>query len=173
MDRSEAFPSKYVSKSDLITDEGQDTPIRCHIQNVVKEQMPGDEGTKENVMYFSDFDKPFVLKLSNWMICENEWGRKSEAWTGKLIELFWDPSVMFGSKKTGGRRIRIPGQATAQTKPQTKVGELLALRKEIHELDATKLPAKDSLGEFAGENLNKLIANHAAILEAIHIERAV
>lgn len=103
MKRGDAFPSRFVSKDDLAQ------PKIVTIGDVEMQEIQGDGG-KENkpVMHFTDFDKPLILNNINWQTCEDVYGDDSDAWRGKKIQLYHDPSIMFGNKRVGGVRIRLP-----------------------------------------------------------------
>lgn len=104
MKRNEAFPSKYMSKEDV------DPPIIGTITSLTREKLKSDEGDEtKTVMLFKEENlKPFILNNVNWMVCEDAYGEDSDTWLGKTIELYKDPNVMFGAKRVGGVRIRVP-----------------------------------------------------------------
>jgi hypothetical protein len=104
MTRHEAFKSGYLSQDDL------PNPVITTIKAAGKEMMSTDDnGQREKpVIYFSDRTKPLVLNMVNWDTIEAAYGTDSEGWLGKPIELFVDRNVMYGAKKVGGIRIRIP-----------------------------------------------------------------
>ena len=103
MKRNEAFPSNFVSKDDLAQ------PTIATIQTVEKQKLKSEHGEEEKpVMSFADFDKSLVLNNVNWQTCEDAYGDDSDGWRGKRIELYVDPSIMFGNKRVGGVRLRLP-----------------------------------------------------------------
>lgn len=103
MKRSDAFPSTYLSKDDVAI------PIILTIAEVQHVTLKGDNGDEQKVAaYFVEPDsKPFILNNTNWMVLEDAFGEDSDLWKGKSIELFKDPSVMFGGKRVGGVRVRL------------------------------------------------------------------
>lgn len=113
MKRSEAFPSKYLSKDDV------ETPRIGTIDRVKRETLKSDEGEEtKTVMYFrEDGLKPHIMPNVNWMVCEDAYGPDSDMWLGKPIEIFCDPTVMFGNKRVGGVRLRLPA-ARAEAAPE-------------------------------------------------------
>ena len=115
MKRNEAFPSKYISKEDL------PEPRMFTVEDVQMEVFDDDEGQKSKpVMYFADEDsKPFIVNGTNWLTIEGMYGEDSDNWKGKPITLFNDPSVMFGKKRVGGVRVRIPGEIKPMVSKQT------------------------------------------------------
>lgn len=103
MRRGDAFPSRYLGQTDL------ERPTTATIADVRKEEVQGEHGTEDKaVMFFMEEDiKPMILNHTNWTACEDAYGEDTEDWTGKPIELYVDPGVMFGKKKVGGVRVRI------------------------------------------------------------------
>lgn len=109
MKRSEAFPSNYFSKEDVLGHN-----LTLAIGDVRMETMPSDGNEEKPVMHFQDRHyKPLILNNVNWQACEDAYGVDSIGWVGKLVELYHDPNVMFGKERKGGVRIRIPVGAPA------------------------------------------------------------
>ena len=103
MKRSQAFPSKYLSKDDITS------PVVATISDVVMETFTSDDEEKtKSVMYFVGANKPMVINVANWMTVESLYGDDSDEWIGKTIEIWVDPSVMYGKKRVGGLRLREP-----------------------------------------------------------------
>jgi len=108
MKRGEAFPSTFVSKDDV------QTPKVVTISGVENQMIKGEHGEERKpVMSFSDFDKAMILNGINWQTCEDAYGDDSDGWAGKKIELYHDPNVMFGAKRVGGVRMRLPVRGAA------------------------------------------------------------
>lgn len=153
MKRSDAFPSRYVSKDDVAT------PITARIDTVRFDTINGDKGDEDKpVMYFRDGVKPMILNNTNWMTVEEAYGQESDDWTGKPVELYLDPGVMFGGKRVGGVRLRIPNGAAKMTLEKANAVQFVAKSGEtmtIGQLGADKLqlilntPALDRLHEPA------------------------
>jgi hypothetical protein len=104
MKRTEAFASNYLNQDDL---PHAHTAV---IKTVGKEMVNTDDnGQREKpVIYFENGSKPLILNMVNWDTIETSYGPDSDAWVGKPIELFVDPNVMYGARRVGGIRIRIP-----------------------------------------------------------------
>lgn len=104
MKRSEAFPSKYLSKDNI------SKPTVGIIASVTPETLgQGDDQETKPIVYFSSgIDKPMVCNTTNWMTIEDLYGDDSDNWVGKPIEVWVDPSVSFGGKRIGGLRFRAP-----------------------------------------------------------------
>lgn len=111
MKRSDAFPTKYLSKDDI------KSPTIGAIERVVNETLgQGEDQEIKPVMYFSSgIEKPMVINATNWINVEAAYGDESDNWTGKPIEVWVDPSVSFGGKRIGGLRLRQPAQHAAPT----------------------------------------------------------
>ena len=114
MRKDEAFPSKWLGKSDLI-----DGPILVTIESVGFEDVQVDSGTEsKTVMYFREANiKPLIVNVTNWDRIETAYGAESDEWIGKTIEVYHDPNVMFGRDKKGGTRVRIPNGKPAAAPP--------------------------------------------------------
>ena len=108
MRRSDVFPSKFMGKDDI------GPGLTLTIGQVVQEGVESDGDMKQKaVMYFEEHDaKPWIINAGNWMTIEDAYGEESDDWFGKPIELYVDPSVMFGGKRVGGVRVRIPRGGT-------------------------------------------------------------
>lgn len=106
MKRSDAFPPNYLGQDDV------PTPILATIAGVHTETMiDRDTGGMRDkpVMTFAEQTiKPLIINNINWTICEQAYGDDSDAWIGKTVELFVDPNIMFGKRRTGGLRLRVP-----------------------------------------------------------------
>ncbi len=139
MKRSDAFPSRYISKDDVMN------PITATIDTVRFDTIKGDNGDEDKpVVYFRDGVKPMILNNTNWMAIEDAYGPESDAWTGKAIEMYCDPGVMFGGKRVGGVRVRIVKGAVklAMTIEQANAFSFIAKSGEtmtIGQLDTAKL----------------------------------
>lgn len=75
-------------------------------QNVAMEDKPED---MKWVLWFNELDKPLVLNQTNGTIMSHI--AKSEEfsdWVGKEVEIYFDPTVMFGGEMKGGIRLRPP-----------------------------------------------------------------
>lgn len=107
MKRSQAFPSVFLAKDDLMNG-----PRIVTIKEVRMELVRGDGGEEEKpVMHFEPNGtntKPLILNNINWMTIEESYGDESDHWISKPLELFVDPAVMFGGRRVGGVRVRVP-----------------------------------------------------------------
>jgi hypothetical protein len=103
MKKNEAFPSKYLSKEDVMI------PITAIIASLYREEFESDEEGKKTktIMAFEGDIKPIIVNTTNWTLLEAVYGEESDAWVGKPVELYCDPTVMYKGKVTGGVRVRI------------------------------------------------------------------
>jgi hypothetical protein len=151
MKRSEAFPSRFISKDDVAT------PLQVTIESVEHDTVKDDNGDKiVTVMSFVE-SKPMIINNTNWMTIEDVWGDVSDNWIGKVIELYHDPSVMFGGKKVGGVRVRIPN---TNAKPAQVLGgdPAMTFWAKAYELDISKADAKVILAAH-GDNFANALAD--------------
>ncbi len=104
MKRSEAFPSNYLGKDDV------QKPFIAVIASVAMAELKGDNGIEHKpTMHFADGStKPMIVNNVNWLTCEESYGPDSDFWNGKPVEIYVDPTIMFGNKRVGGVRLRIP-----------------------------------------------------------------
>lgn len=103
MKMNDVFPSNYMKQDDA------KQPITATIRDVVQEEINGDHGKEmKPVMRFNGAVKPIILNKGNWSILSSMYGDDSDAWHGKTIELYVDPSVMYAGKRVGGIRVRLP-----------------------------------------------------------------
>lgn len=137
MKRSDAFPSRYISKDDV------QNPVVAIIDTVRFDTIKGDSGDEDKpVVYFRGDVKPMILNNTNWMTIEDAYGQESDDWAGKPIEMYCDPGVMFGGKRVGGVRVRIPKVNGKMTLEQANAIQFVAKSGEtmtIGQLDAAKL----------------------------------
>jgi hypothetical protein len=99
--------SRYLTKDDV------DPPVNVMIKAVAKENvaMEGEEPREKYVMFFHGNPKGIVLNMTNGMLLEEITGSdNSDDWIGRKIQLYNDPTIMFGGKRVGGIRIRAIGR---------------------------------------------------------------
>jgi hypothetical protein len=113
MKRGQVFPSTYLGKEDVLAAGGT---IRDSVGDVRMETVKGEGGDEEKaVLHFAKKDhKPMIINNTNWTTLEEAYGDDSDLWHGKPVEVYVDPGVMFGGKRVGGVRLRVPpknGQA--------------------------------------------------------------
>ena len=106
MNKTQAFPSKWLTKEDC------EPPFVATVLSVSREELNDGDGGKETKTTIALSDhKPMICNGVNWDTIAEAYGDESDDWIGKMIECFHDPKVMFGNKKVGGVRVRIPHQA--------------------------------------------------------------
>ncbi len=118
MKRGDAFKSTYLAKNDVTR------PLVLTIADVKLETVgQGSDAEEKAVAHFVGDAKPMVLNLYNWAVCEEAYGNDSEFWRGKSVEVYVDPAVMFGGKKVGGLRLRMPSTNGAVAGPAWTLDE--------------------------------------------------
>lgn len=107
MKRSQAFPGNYLAKED-VTDA-----VTAIIATVAMEPVREDNGDrmKPVLRFAQDQLRPLILNNVNWDTLEHAYGDDSDAWLGRPVEIYCDPSVMFGGRRVGGVRVRVPREA--------------------------------------------------------------
>jgi hypothetical protein len=66
-------------------------------------------GTKERKLELEFIDgKKLTLNKTNIQVLVDAYGANTDAWKARPVILAFDPSVMFGSKRVGGIRLRLP-----------------------------------------------------------------
>ena len=104
------FPSRFLTKEDI--GAGQLYTIKSvATDNVGKE----DEPEVKPVLYFNEAPKPFVLNMTNGQVIGALYGEDLAGWIGKQIVVFFDPTIQFKGKVTGGIRVRAPKGTTPDT----------------------------------------------------------
>ena len=56
-------------------------------------------------VHLAEFDRPWKPGKNMRRVLAHYWGRESDNWPGKRVELFADESVKFGNETPGGTRI--------------------------------------------------------------------
>ena len=112
----QAFQSNYIAKGDL--------PILATISQVDFEMVGGEDEPKERKVVVHSLQFPLrpdgerkglIINKTNWINIEEAFGQDTDSWINKQIEVYVDPSIMYGGKRIGGVRVRIPAGAVAPT----------------------------------------------------------
>jgi hypothetical protein len=108
MRQSEVFQTNFLKKDDV--GDG----LILTIASVRMEDVGNDEDKETKaVMRFREFQKGLVLNKTNWETIEEVYGEDSDGWIGKRVKVYFDASVQFKGKRTGGLRIRMPSRPQA------------------------------------------------------------
>ena len=99
--------SLYLSKDDVPAQGIDASIIGVKVDNV------GDD-RKPILGFGGGFLKPMVLNKTNTAILISLFGEDSNGWTGKMVQVYCDPSVSYAGKVTGGLRIRMAPLASVQ-----------------------------------------------------------
>ena len=114
--------SRYVKGSDLQNAAGGYDPVLCVIDHVAVETIMDDEPEKY-ILYFKGKKKGMVLNRTNEEILIGAYGMPQTPndpagltahFGGKPVEIYFDPSIMFGAKRVGGLRLRPVSAAMSQ-----------------------------------------------------------
>lgn len=75
-----------------------------------------EKGKRVANIRLEGFPRPWRPGKGMSRVMADNWGRETQGWIGKQVELYGDPDVFFGSEKTGGVRIsRLSGIKAAKT----------------------------------------------------------
>lgn len=110
MKASDAFPSKYISASDL---QGQDAVVK--ITHITTEEIGGKQ---KFICYFAGKKKGLVLNKTNWNTIVRITGMDdSDDWTGAEVCLF-ETMVDFQGDSVPAVRIKAPPRRSAEREQQ-------------------------------------------------------
>jgi len=88
--------SRFITKNDLpASPHGAEATIQdVRMENAAPpEQKPDMKAT----VYFAEFNKPFVLNITNATTVASLMGsEETDDWKGGKIELYYDPNIMMG-----------------------------------------------------------------------------
>ncbi len=111
MNIDEAYPSKYIKESDL---QGQSRVLT--IARVSVESLDQSSGETKPVVYFQGAQKGLVLNVTNKNVFVLLYGKETNNWTGRPIELY--PSQTdFRGEVVACIRCRAPGAVGALGTP--------------------------------------------------------
>ncbi len=110
--------SRFISKSDL-PEPPYGMVVTIGLLNKENVASPDAPPELKYTLKFNELPKPFVLNMTNAESIALVLGsEETDHWVGGKIELYYDPNIMMGPKKTGGIRIRPPaGQAPSPAAP--------------------------------------------------------
>ena len=111
MKRSEVFPSKWLSATDLPDGDTIVTVDRVTIEKLKNQQTQRDE--EKPCMFFVEQDlKPMIVNTTNWKQIEKATGEEdSDNWPGRKIILFAAEVEAFGEMRLA---IRVRSHAPAR-----------------------------------------------------------
>jgi hypothetical protein len=126
MNFGEMFPSNYLAQDDFPAPK---TLVIARV-SIDEVRRPGGVKVKKPILHFTA-GKPMVLNKTNGVVLAKRYGRNSDDWTGKPIEVYAEPNVNFGGELVGGLRVRVPATAPATNgtpvKPVAPVAPVTAL----------------------------------------------
>jgi hypothetical protein len=95
--RKEDFPQPEI----LTVEEVREEEVKA----------PGKKAEIKWVLYFTGHSKGLVLNETNGKFMEKLTGSEfPEDWIGTAVEVYCDPTVMKGSERVGGIRLREPSE---------------------------------------------------------------
>ena len=113
MNFDDLYPSKYLSADDV--PDGKSFILT--IKSIEMATMP--DGKEKPALFFHQAKKGVVCNITNGKIIRGAYGRNTNDWMGKQIEIYQDETA-FGSKIVPCLRVRIPVGAAATPVADTK-----------------------------------------------------
>lgn len=112
--------SKYMDKKDI----GQGIALTVdhwELEDLAKDGQPEKMKT---ILYFKGVEKGFVLNVTNAGLAEEATGATTrDELVGKVLQLWFDPSIMFGQERTGGIRVYVQPAAAPNFAPAPNAAE--------------------------------------------------
>ncbi len=106
-DVSADLSGTYIKRRDL--EDGPLTLKTASADKVIFEARNGKPAESKWVLTFAtDPVRKLGLNKTNLNVMAKNFGKKTGAWLGQLIEVYWDDNVSFGGELRGGIRIRVP-----------------------------------------------------------------
>ncbi len=101
---SDMIPSRFVQKGDI------GPGVLWTIKKLTHEEIGRDEDAEMKwVLYFNETQKAWTLNKTNIKLLETIcMTDEADDWVGKQVVLYWDPTVDYMGKVTGGIRVRAP-----------------------------------------------------------------
>ncbi len=158
MKRGQALPSKYLGQDDF------PEPCSATIDGIELEQIEDLENgivktkavlrIKDPSVASVDCERGIIINATNWDMLEEITGESdSDDWVGMEVEIWIDPDVRYGGKKTGGLRIRAVDDAEPAPKKKKaavkKTTPGSASPAQLKKITAIAYKRADELLEFA------------------------
>ena len=97
----------YLKKRDL--EDGSLMLTIASVDKVTFEARNGKPAESKWVLTFAtDPIRKHGLNKTNLSLLAKGLGKRTGAWIGQTIEVYWDETVSFGGQLTGGTRVRVP-----------------------------------------------------------------
>jgi hypothetical protein len=115
---------KFVGNAKYLKKEDIPSPINTSILWIKEEEVtaPGKGTETRLVLYFDGLKKGLVLNTANAEALAELTGTDDyEKWVDTPVQLYVDPDVKYGGKRTGGIRIRKPPSASVPVQEQEPV----------------------------------------------------
>ena len=101
--------SSILSSAFLKAEELKGTgPQLLTIQSVEMVEFDGNKGKERKLQIETTTDRKLTLNKTSTEVLVSAFGDETDDWTGRNFVAYFDPDVRFGSKKTGGVRVKVP-----------------------------------------------------------------
>ena len=105
--KASSLLSDYLKTETIKASGPQNLTIRDYEVAEFKDEKTG-KLAKKLALLLGDDVPPFLLNKENNRTLIEAFGDETDGWIGKTIEVFFAPNVMFGGKRVGGLRVRVP-----------------------------------------------------------------
>ena len=117
----------YLGSGHYLKKEDLSDPVDTELLWVKEENVtaPGKDATTRLVAYFEGLSKSLVLNMANSETLREITGTPDpNEWKDVAVQLYVDPDVTYGGRKTGGIRIRKPASVSVPVqKPKPKISQ--------------------------------------------------
>jgi hypothetical protein len=136
---------KDFTGSKFLSAEDYPRPVVLTIVQVSIEELGEDKETKP-VVWFEHVRKGMACNKTNVSTLIELYGDDSDQWVGNSIEVYVDPNVQFGGKKTPALRLRAPRQQQALAQPKSGMAPPDAVTDEPDGISDPGPPMRASAG---------------------------
>ena len=102
---SDLLQSNWLRKEDLAD------PVAGEVFTIrrITEELVGADQQSKWALHWRERDvQPMLLNKTNLRLLASIYGDETDQWVGKEVEVYFDPSVSYGSQIVGGLRVRPP-----------------------------------------------------------------
>jgi hypothetical protein len=108
----------------LKADDVRRAPLRLTIRGC--RSADANDARRRPVVLFREDDWALPLNKQNLRTVKEAFGYQTLDWHGKVVEAFYDDSVVFDGQLIGGVRLRIPAGQPTTTEPETAAAAEIA-----------------------------------------------
>ena len=149
MDAKDLFPPSEYLKSEDVDDSGGEMQLTIKGISVKDYEEEDGSKTRKGILTFSEIEKKMTLNVTNNNALCTMFGSKDidKNWPGKVVTLYVDHNVKYGTKIVSGLRIRVI---------DPKQDAVTAFWTEARKLGFTQQDGLDHLKVFDGDFVKAL-----------------